>query len=126
MVGKRPEPSADASARGIYGVDAELERLLSCPECGSRRVRPTKRSSGSYGFFGFKAIGDLGSPREVHCLNCGAEWVRAPVRELRKEAERRIDERYARFEQENQRLLRELARDRLTGASTDKDEGPAN
>jgi DNA-directed RNA polymerase subunit RPC12/RpoP len=109
-----------------YGVDAELERLLACPECGSAKVRPTRQSMGSYGFFGFKAIGDLSSSREVSCHSCGAQWVRPSIRELRREAERRIDERYERFEAENQRLLSELARDRLTPTTTSGEEEPAN
>jgi hypothetical protein len=91
-----------------YGAEAELERLLRCPECGSAAVKPVRQSVGAYGFFGFKALGDLGSPRLVHCSGCGAEWMRAPMRELRREAERRIDERYDRFEAENRRLQQEL------------------
>jgi hypothetical protein len=113
-------------ARQSYGVEAELERLLSCPECGSDRVKPTRESIGSYGFFGFKAIGDLGSPRQVFCRRCGHEWVRPPLRELRREAERRIDERYEQFEVENQRLLQELARDRLPRPAPPSEEDPAN
>src|SRR3954447_15743653 len=87
---------------------------MSCPECGSRRVRPNRSTTGGYGFFGFKAIGDLSTPRDVVCQNCGAEWLRPPIKELRVEAERRFDERYERFSAENRRLLAELERDRLT------------
>src|SRR3954469_22532677 len=87
---------------------------MSCPECGSRRVRPHRSSAGGYGFFGFKAIGDLASPQDVVCQNCGHEWLRPPIKERRVEAERRVDERYERFAEENARLLAELERDRLT------------
>ncbi len=103
----------NGSARERYGVEAELERLLSCPECGSARVRPTRAATTGYGVFGFKAIGDMSSPRQVVCRSCGAEWLRPPIRELRLEAERRIDERSERFSAENRRLLAELERDRL-------------
>ena len=102
---RREEPEKPAS----YGVEAEMERLLRCPECGSAAVRPVRQSLGSYGFFGFKALGDLGSPREVSCRGCGATWMRPPMRELRREAERRIEERYDRVDVENERLRRELA-----------------
>jgi hypothetical protein len=63
----------------------------------------------SYGFFGFKAIGESSSPREVICRSCGTTWVRASIKELRREAERRIDERYQIVEAENERLRAELA-----------------
>ena len=103
-----------------YGVEAELERLMSCPECGSRRVRPNRSTTGGYGFFGFKAIGDLSSTKDVVCRNCGHEWLRPPIKELRIEAERRVDERYERFAAENARLLAELEQDRATNfAPTD-------
>jgi hypothetical protein len=91
-----------------YGVEAELERLLACPECGSRKVKVVRESVGGYGFFGFKAITDAGAPRLVHCSNCGHEWMRPPIKELRREAERRIDERYDQVDVENQRLRRQL------------------
>jgi hypothetical protein len=98
-----------------FGVEAELDRLLSCPECGSSRVRPrSSTTTGGYGFFGFKAISDLSASQDVECRSCGASWLRPPIKELRLEAERRIDERYERFEAENRRLLAELERDRLS------------
>src|SRR4051794_23443617 len=113
-------------AKPSYGVEAELERLLSCPECGSNRVKPTRESIGSYGFFGFKAIGDLGSPRQVFCRRCGHEWVRPPLREPRREAGRRIDERYERFEGGNQRLFQELARGPPSRAGAPAGGGPGH
>jgi DNA-directed RNA polymerase subunit RPC12/RpoP len=92
-----------------YGVEAEIERLMRCPECSSSRVRQVREGfGGGYGFFGFKAIGDLGAVKQVHCRNCGHEWQRPPMRELRQEAERRIDERYAAVDVENERLRRQL------------------
>src|SRR4051794_35013804 len=96
---------------------------MSCPECGSRRVRPNRSTTGGYGFFGFKAIGDLSTPRDVVCQDCGAEWLRPSIKELRQEAERRIDERYERFAAENERLLAELERNRLTNFAAPKESG---
>lgn len=130
MAKKRAEPPAQEryGARERYGVEAELDRLLACPECGSSRVRANKNATGGYGFFGFKAIGDLTAPRQVICRNCAAEWLRPPLRELRAEAQRRIDERYDRFTIENQRLLEELERDRRTNFAPPEpqpDPGPA-
>jgi hypothetical protein len=58
---------------------------------------------------GFKAIAEFSSAKHVQCRNCGHEWDRPPVRELRREAERRIDERYAALDVENERLRRQLA-----------------
>jgi len=113
---------ASAPARPRYGVEAELDRLLSCPECGSNRARPNVSQAGGYGFFGFKAIGDLTVPRDVACRNCGHEWVRPPLRELRAEAERRIGERYDRFAEENRRLLDELERDKRTNFAPIEDD----
>jgi DNA-directed RNA polymerase subunit RPC12/RpoP len=93
-----------------YGVEAELERLMRCPECSSDRVHQVREKiGGGYGFFGFKAIGDMGAPKQVQCRNCGHQWLRAPMKELRQEAERRIDERYAALDGENERLRRQLA-----------------
>lgn len=99
------EAGAEATTEA-YGVDAEIEKLLRCPECGSAKVRPV---AGGYGFFGFKAIGDFGSPKEVCCRACQAVWLRPPMRDLRREAERRISARYDQFHVENERLRRELA-----------------
>jgi hypothetical protein len=62
-----------------------------------------------YGIMGFKAIADFGAPKHVQCRNCGHQWDRPPLRELRREAERRIDERYAALDVENERLRRQLA-----------------
>jgi hypothetical protein len=90
-----------------YGVDAELERLLRCPECGSTSVRP---AGGSYGLLGLRVLGEWGSPRDVVCRRCQNTWLRPPMRDLRREAQRRIDERYNELDEENLRLQRELDR----------------
>jgi NAD-dependent SIR2 family protein deacetylase len=89
-----------------YGVEAEIERLLRCPACGSDAVRPVL---GSYGLLGLKALGEFGSPKEVQCRRCGEQWARAPMRELRREAQRRIDARYDQVDIENERLKQQLA-----------------
>lgn len=105
--GRSAASNSQAEAKSeAYGVDAEIEKLLRCPECDSATVRPV---AGGYGFFGFKAIGDFGSPKEVSCGDCRAVWLRPPMRDLRREAERRIAVRYDRFHVENERLRRELA-----------------
>lgn len=110
-----------------YGVDAEIERLLRCPECGSSKVKPVL---GSYGFFGLRVLGEFGTPREVACRHCGAHWARPPMRELRREAERRIGARYDEFVAENLRLQEELDRIRMTpptpGIEDDGDIDAAN
>lgn len=107
---ERPETAGRAERPAIYGVEAEIERLMRCPECGSKRVSQVREGfGGGYGFFGFKAIGDFGAPKQVQCRNCGHEWLRPPMRELRREAERRIDERYDALDVENERLRRQLA-----------------
>jgi DNA-directed RNA polymerase subunit RPC12/RpoP len=103
--GRPVEQSAGRPER--YGVDAEIERLLRCPECGSSKARPVL---GSYGFFGLRAIGEFGASREIACRACGHHWVRPPMRELRREAERRVDARYDEFVAENLRLQEELVR----------------
>jgi DNA-directed RNA polymerase subunit RPC12/RpoP len=107
------EPSENVGGAGRparYGVEAEIERLMRCPECGSRRVRQVREGiGGGYGIMGFKAIAEFSSAKHVQCRNCGHEWDRPPVRELRREAERRIDERYAALDVENERLRRQLA-----------------
>lgn len=89
-----------------YGVEAEIERLLRCPACGSNAVRPVL---GGYGLLGLKAIGEFGSPKDVQCQRCGEQWARAPMRELRREAQRRIDARYDQVDVENERLRQQLA-----------------
>lgn len=102
-----PDGTSGADGRTeAYGIDAEIEKLLRCPECGSSEVRPV---AGGYGFFGFKAIGDFGAPKDVCCRSCQAVWLRPPMRDLRREAERRISLRYDQFHVENERLRRELA-----------------
>jgi hypothetical protein len=90
-----------------YGVDAELERLLRCPECESTSVRPV---GGSYGLLGLRVLGEYGAPRDVVCRRCNTTWLRPPMRDLRREARRRIDERYDELDVENLRLRRELER----------------
>lgn len=100
----RRDPAPEEPTK--FGIDAEIERLLRCPECGSSAVRPVL---GGYGFFGLKALGDFGSPRDVRCQGCGAQWARAPMRELRREAQRRIDERYDALDVENERLRSQLS-----------------
>jgi hypothetical protein len=130
MAKRRPRARLEPAAPPArYGVDAEIERMLRCPNCGSASVRATRQSMSSYGFFGFKAIGDLSSAREVVCRNCATEWVRPPLREIRREAERRINERYDLVEVENQRLRDELAgltRPEFPEASVPEDGEAAN
>jgi ribosomal protein S27E len=96
-----------ASKPERYGVDAELERLLRCPECGSTSVRS---GGGSYGLLGLRVLGEYGAPREVVCRRCATTWLRPPMRDLRREAQRRIDERYDQLDEENLRLRQELDR----------------
>jgi DNA-directed RNA polymerase subunit RPC12/RpoP len=107
------EPSEKVGAAerpASYGVEAEIERLMCCPECGSSRVRQVREGiGGGYGIMGFKAIAEFGATKHVRCRNCGHQWERPPLRELRREAERRVDERYAALDVENERLRRQLA-----------------
>jgi hypothetical protein len=88
-----------------FGVDAEIERLLRCPNCGSSSVRSV---AGGYGLLGLKAIGEFGGPKDVQCRHCGEQWARPPMRELRREAQRRIDARYDQVDVENERLKQQL------------------
>jgi hypothetical protein len=104
-----------------YGVDAELERLLRCPECGSTSVRP---GGGSYGLLGLRVLGEYGAPREVVCRRCQHTWLRPPMRDLRREAQRRIDERYDELDEENLRLRRELDQLREVRGQATEEAGP--
>jgi DNA-directed RNA polymerase subunit RPC12/RpoP len=105
-----------------FGIEAEIERLLRCPACGSKAVRPVL---GSYGLLGLKALGEFGSPKEVQCRHCGEQWFRAPMREIRREAQRRIDARYDQVDVENERLRRQLA-DYLATNPTSSAPSPAD
>jgi DNA-directed RNA polymerase subunit RPC12/RpoP len=105
--GQQPDGKRSGTGKADrYGVEAELDRLLRCPECGGGTVRPVHNG---YGLLGLRALGEFGSPRDVKCRTCGHEWTRAPMREMRREAQRRIDERYDAADVTNDRLRRELA-----------------